>query len=161
MIIFSLALKANAGDGDILIKGSAGIAIQKTAWANLGLEWETKYHNAWEIYADFGTGFKYCEIDQTYLCNETFFDYKSFGVGGAYKPKFYRWKNLNLRGQFGVDLGVKEGNTFFLSLVVGPELTYTFKCNVQLFILQKNEFCFWCRDHFRNGVMLGIKIPLN
>lgn len=159
--VISLMFKVYAGDGDLLIKCSTGLAIQKTAWATIGVEWETKYHNAWEVYFDFATAFKYCEVDKTYLCSETFWDYKTFGIGGGYKPQLYRWRNLNLRAFLFADLGVKEGNSFFLSLDIGPELTYTFKSGIGLFLLQKNEFCFWCRDHFRNGIMIGIKIPLN
>lgn len=161
VIIISLTFRAYAGDGDILIKCSTGLAWQKTAWATIGVEWEVKYHNAWEIYCDFATAFKYCENDHTYLCEETFWDYRTFGIGTAYKPSLYKWKNLNLRGVFSADLGTKQEKSFFLSLAIGPELTYTFKSRIQLFFLQKNEFCFWCRDHFRNGIMVGIKIPLN
>ena len=32
---------------------------------------------------------------------------------------------------------------------------------VQLSLIQKNDFCFLTRDHFKNGLLVGIKIPLN
>ena len=162
-LIAALSLMSDvlAGEGDLLVKASTGLAVQNTAWATLGVEWETRYHNAWEVYCDFGTAFRYCETDHTYFCDDAFWSYKTLGLGACYKPALYRWRNLNLRGSFGADLGVKEGYTFFLSLDVAAELTYTFHSGLQAFVMQKNEFCFWCRDHFRNGLIIGIKIPLN
>lgn len=159
--IFSLALSAKAGEGDLLLNGAVGLAYRQTAWANLSVEWENKYHNSWMIYLDGATNFKWCDVDQTYLCSETFWDYRTLGIGGAYKPALYRWRNTNLKGGLGVDLGVKEGYSFFLSVDLLFELTHSFKNKTQIFIQQKNDFCFWCKEHFRNGFMIGIKIPLN
>lgn len=159
--VFSLAYNANAGEGDLLLNVSGGLAYRKTAMANLAVEWETKYHNSWMVYLDAATIFEWCDIDQTYLCSKTFWDYRTLGIGGAWKPALYRWKNTNFKGGLGVDLGVKEGYSFFLSVDLLFELNYSFKNRTQVFIQQKNDFCFWCKEHFRNGFMIGIKIPLN
>ena len=158
---FSLAFNGKAGEGDLFLNGSVGLAYRNTAGAVFGVEWETKYHNAWMIYLDFATNYAWCDIDQTYLCSKTFWDYKTLGIGGAFKPELYRWKNLNFKGGLGVDLGIKEGYSFFLSIDLIFELSYSFKNKTQIFIQQKNDFCFWCKEHFRNGAMIGIKIPLN
>lgn len=161
MALFSLAFSVRAGEGDLLLNGYVGLAYRNTANAVLAAEWENKYHNSWMVYLDFATNYAWCEIDQTYFCSETFWDYKTLGIGGAFKPVLYRWKNLNLRGGLGVDLGIKEGYSFFLSVDLMFELTYSFQNRMQAFIMQKNDFCFWCKEHFRNGFMIGVKIPLN
>lgn len=159
--IFSLTYGVKAGEGDLFLNGSVGLSFRNTASAVLAVEWENKYHNSWMVYLDGATIFKWCETDQTYFCTDAFWDYKTLGIGGAYKPALYRWKNMNLKGGLGVDLGVKEGYSFFLSVDLFFELTYSFKNKTQLFIQQKNDFCFWCKENFRNGIMVGIKIPLN
>lgn len=161
LAVLLIVSSVKAGEGDIFLNGSIGLAYRNTASAVLSVEWENSYYHSWMVYVDFATNYAWCETDQTYLCNKTFWDYKTLGIGGAFKPELYRWKNLNLKGGLGVDLGIKEGYSFFLSIDLMFELSYSFKNRTQIFVQQKNDFCFWCKEHFRNGAMIGIKIPLN
>jgi hypothetical protein len=159
--LFSLTFNSFAGDGDRFVNVSGGLMYRKTATALASMEFEGKYHNAWEIYVDMTTAYKKCEIDNTIFCKKTFWDYKTVSFGGAYKPAFYRWKNANLRARVGADIGIDEGYSFSASVDLGLEYSYSFKNRMQLVITQKNDFAFWTRDNFKNGLLIGLKIPLN
>ena len=37
----------------------------------------------------------------------------------------------------------------------GLEYSYSFRNGMQGFVMQKNDFVFWTRDHFRNGLLGG------
>lgn len=159
--LFSLTFNSFAGDGDKFFNLSGGLMYRSTVDALVSMEFEGKYHNAWEMYLDLSTAYKKCEIDNTIFCNKTFWDYKTVSIGGAYKPAFYRYKNANLRARFGADIGIDEGYSFCASVDVGIEFSYSFKNRMQLVITQKNDFAFWTRDNFKNGLLIGLKIPIN
>jgi hypothetical protein len=159
--LFSLSFNSFAGDGDKFFNIATGLMYRNTANAVITMEFETKYHNAWEIYVDASTAFKKCEIENTIFCEKTFWDYKTFGIGGAYKPAISRWKNANLRARFGADIGIDEGYSFYTSLDIGLEFSYSFRNRMQFVIMQKNDFAFWTRDNFKNGFLIGLKIPIN
>jgi hypothetical protein len=161
VILLSLSFKSFAGDGDKFVSVAGGLMYRNTANALVSMEFEGMYHNAWEIYVDLTTAYKKCEINNTIFCKKTFWDYKTVGVGGAYKPAFYRWKNANLRARVGADIGIDEGYSFYASVDLGLEFSYSFKNRMQLVIMQKNDFAFWTRDNFKNGFLIGLKIPIN
>lgn len=162
---FSLTLFARAGEGDLFFNIHAGTFYQKTLNGILEMEFEKKYNHSWNIYFDFSNKVKYCDIDKTYFCEETFWDYQTAAVGIAYKHELIRWRNANFKARLGVDLGTdyckKDDYSFYMSAEVGFELSYSFKSRWQLCIMQKNDFCFFTRDHFKNGLLVGVKIPLN
>jgi hypothetical protein len=151
ILFFSLTAYSFAGDGDKFFNITGGVMYRNTANAVIGMEFETKYHHAWEIYADLTTIFS----------NENFWNYKTIAAGAAYKPAFYRWKNANLRARFGADIGTDEGHSFYASIDVGLEFSYSFRNRMQLVIMQKNDFAFWTRENFKNGFLIGLKIPIN
>jgi hypothetical protein len=159
--LFSLSFNSHAGDGDRFFHLSGGLMYRNTANTVIGMEIEGRYHHAWEIYADLTTAYEKCPIDNTYFCKEYFWNYKTAGLGVAYKPAFKRWKNANLRARFGADLGIDEGYSFYTSLDIGLEFSYSFRNRIQLVITQKNDFAFWTRDNFKNGFLIGLKIPVN
>ena len=127
----------------------------------LEYEVQCKQIHAFAIYLDLTTTIKYCETDKTYFCTNAFWNYKSANVGFAYKPRLVKWKNNSLRARTGMDMGVRQLGKFNLSLDVGIEYSHTFKNRLQLYITQKNDFVFWSRYHFKNGLLIGIKIPTN
>ena len=165
LIIFIFSLKSFAGDGDKFFNVYGGWQGNAVKWNRqmvnlmIGLEFEGKYHNAWELYFDFSTAYKKCP-DCDKVCSKSFFDYKTFGVGAAYKPVLSRGKNSLLRWRVGADIGANERG-FQASLDLGLEYSYSFKNGMQIFVLQKNDIVFWSRDHFRNGLLIGFKFPLS
>jgi hypothetical protein len=88
--LFSLTFNSFAGDGDKFVNVSGGLMYRKTAAVLVGMEFETKYHHAWEIYADLTTAFKKCPVDDSYFCEQAFWDYKTVALGVAYKPALCR-----------------------------------------------------------------------
>lgn len=165
MAVFSLALSAKAGEGDILLNAKIGAFYQKSFNGLLELEFERKYSNCWVAYLDLCNAYRYCEIDHTIFCDDTFWDYQTFAVGVGYKHNLVRWQNMNLRAQLGFDIGAdyckEENYSFYMSAEISIEMTFSLRNRTQLCLIQKNDFCFFTRDHFKNGLLIGIKIPLN
>ena len=163
--IISLMGFAQAEEGGVTLNPQFGAFYQKGVNAVLELEFESRYFHSWNVYLDFCNTFKYCENDHTFFCEETFWDYQTIAIGVAYKYELIRWRNANLKARLGFDLGAdyykKDDYTFYMSAEVGFELSYTLRNRVQLSLIQKNDFCFLTRDHFKNGLLVGIKIPLN
>lgn len=159
LMIILFALKSFAGDKDKHFTIAGGWQFKNTINALISLEFETKYHNAWEIYVDLSNAYTKCP-EHNRIDSKSFWDYKTFGIGAAYKPTFWRGKNSTLRWRAGADLGANRGG-FQASVEIGIEYNYCFRNGMQFFMLQKNDFVFWTRDHFRNGLLIGLKIPLN
>lgn len=94
LLILSLSLAvlpSVAGNGDKFFNLSAGWQWKNTVNAIIGFEAETKYHNAWEMYVDLSTAYEKCPQHGT-VDSKSFWAYKTFGIGGAYKPLIYRVK---------------------------------------------------------------------
>ncbi len=138
---------------------SGGWQWKNTVNAVVGLEFEGKYHNAYELYIDLATAYDKCPVCNK-VCSDSFWSYKTFGIGAAYKPTISRGKNSNLRWRFGADLGANRKG-FQASIDIGLEYSYSFRNGMQVFVMQKNDFVFWTRDHFRNGLLVGVKFPIN
>ena len=159
IMISFISLKSMAGDGDKFFNISGGWQWKNTVNAVVGLEFEGKYHNAYELYIDLATAYDKCPICNK-VCSDSFWSYKTFGIGAAYKPTISRGKNSNLRWRFGADLGANRKG-FQASIDIGLEYSYSFRNGMQVFVMQKNDFVFWTRDHFRNGLLVGVKFPIN
>ncbi|KAB4177745.1 hypothetical protein GAQ04_24305, partial [Bacteroides uniformis] len=108
---------------------------------------------------DLATAYDKCPVCNK-VCSDSFWSYKTFGIGAAYKPTISRGKNSNLRWRFGADLGANRKG-FQASIDIGLEYSYSFRNGMQVFVMQKNDFVFWTRDHFRNGLLVGVKFPIN
>ena len=154
-----------AGDGGKYLILGTGRQWNMLKWDrqfmnfNVGLEFEGKYHNAWEVYIDITSKYKNCNSCK--ITNYRAYDYNSFGVGVAYKSVIIRGKNSNLRWKAGVDIGANIEERFQSSIDIGLEYSYTFKNDMQIYILQKNDIVFWNKNTFQNGLVVGLKIPLN
>lgn len=154
-----MSLHCWAGDGDKFLNISGGWQWKNTVNAIIGFEAETKYHNAYELYVDLATAYEICP-QHGVVDSKSFWTYKTFGIGLAYKPSMWRGKNSTVRWRFGADLGANRKG-FQASIDLGLEYSYTCKNGIQFFVMQKNDFVFWTRDHFRNGLLIGIKFPLS
>lgn len=159
IMISFISLKSMAGDGDKFFNISGGWQWKNTVNAVVGLEFEGKYHNAYELYIDLATAYDKCPVCNK-VCSDSFWSYKTFGIGAAYKPTISRGKNSNLRWRFGADLGANRKG-FQASIDIGLEYSYSFRNGMQVFVMQKNDFVFWTRDHFRNGLLVGVKFLIN
>lgn len=78
--------------------------------------------------------------------------------GILYKHRLRRYKNGMLRFRFGPQFGAVE-RKFYFGLEVGFEYNYVFQNGCEFSIIQKNNVNFLHGDTFRNGLMIGFKIP--
>jgi hypothetical protein len=78
--------------------------------------------------------------------------------GLLYKQRLIRYKNGLLRFRLGPQFGASKGRYCF-GLEGGFEYSYVFPGGVQLSLIEKNNVNFLHGDTFRNGLLVGIKIP--
>ncbi len=165
IILCSFSFYSFAQEGSKYIFGGMGRQRNMIEWKhqflnfNLGIEFEGRYHTAWEVYIDISSKYKNCKSCK--ITNYRAYDYNSFGLGVAYKSVIIRGKKSQLRWKAGVDIGSNIKPHFQTSIDIGLEYSYTFKNNMKLYILQKNDFVFWNKSHFQNGLVMGVKFPIN
>ena len=78
--------------------------------------------------------------------------------GIVYKHRLVRYKNGMLRFRFGPQFGAVQ-KRFFIGLEGGFEYSYVFQNGWEFALIQKNNVNFLHGDTFRNGLLLGIKVP--
>ena len=141
-----------SADEPARINVNAGIFTPYTLDATVGYEFPSGYGNAWLIFGEAGTHW------QTPVCH--MFWKKYFWDGGIeYKYRLSRFKNGNFRITGGAYCG-QNIQDFFFGCQIGFEYNYTFSNNWQFSVSQINKFNFLHGDTFRNGVMVGVKIPI-
>ena len=153
LLSFSLAF---AGEGDQFVNVNAGFLFNSTLNASIGYEQELPYGNAVELYGEIGNHF-HSEDGKYY--KDTFWKDYYWDGGLLYKQAIKRFKNSILRFRIGPQFGSHKGDYFFGS-EGGFEYNYIFQNGVQFSVIQKNQVNFLHGDTFRNGLMIGFKIPL-
>lgn len=151
--------RAAAGVGDGHLGLQAGVLYPRIMNVTLSYDKETRYHNAWEFYVDYSTQWNDCETCGK-VCKDSFWKSRyALGVGGAYKPAVRRGKNNVGRVRMGLDLGTNTRD-FAMGIELGYEHVWAFRSGVQLVLQQKNEFTFWGKPFLKNGLLVGVRIPL-
>ena len=119
LLIMATATTARAGDGDHHLGLQAGVLYPGMLNATLSVDFETKYHNAFEFYLDAFTEWKDCP-DCGKVCKESFWK-SNYGlsVGAAYKPTVNRTRNSVGRFRMGADVGTANRG-----FALGVELGY-------------------------------------
>ena len=117
---------------------NAGFLFPSTLNATIGYERPLSYGNAWQE-KDFWKGY-----------------YWDGGI--VYKHRLVRYKNGMLRFRFGPQFGAVQ-KLFFIGLEGGFEYSYVFQNGWEFTLIQKNNVNFLHGDTFRNGLLLGMKIP--
>lgn len=150
---------ATAGEGDRHIGVQTGVMYPRIFNVTLSYDKESSYHNSWEVYLDYAAQWKKCNICDK-VCKDSFWKNRySFAVGAAYKPTVHRGKNQVGRFRIGGDLGTNTRG-FAMGVEIGYEYIWALKCGVQLVAQQKNEITFWGKPTFKNGLLVGVRIPL-
>lgn len=158
-LITALCGRMTAGENDTYFGFNAGVLYPRIFNITAQYEIETKYHNAWEIYLDYATQWNKCRTCGK-VCMDSFWKEEyAYGLGVAYKPAFSRGKNSFGRFRFGADLGASTRN-FALGVEVGLEWVWTLRNRMQIVFQQKNEVTFWAKPRFKNGALIGIRMPL-
>ena len=159
LLIAAVVTPAKAGDGDKHVGLQAGLMYPGVLNGVLSVDFETRYHNAFEFYIDAFTEWKDCR-DCGKVCKESFWKSNyALGVGAAYKPVVHRSRNSVGRFRIGADIGTCS-REFALGIEAGYEYVWTFKNNVQFVLQQKNELTFWGRPTWKFGGMVGFRLPI-
>lgn len=155
MLVFVFALSTTfakaSGFNYQYLNFYAGHTIQRGIDFNFSYERELRYNHSYELFANYYNQYK----------DHSFWKYnRSLMVGAAYKPALVRCKNSIFRFRIGGGIG-SNFNAFTMKADLGFEYEIEFKNEVKFFISQRNDFVFWGKDHFRNGLTVGFKIPIN
>ena len=142
-------LCASAQDGKLTI--NAGFLFPSTLNATVGYENPLSYGNAVEVFGELGNHW------QTPVCHRFWKGYYWDG-GLVYKHRLVRYKNGILRFRFGPQFGATQ-RKFFLGIEGGFEYNYVFQNGWEFALIQKNNVNFIHGDTFRNGLLIGMKIP--
>lgn len=132
---------------------NVGAFAPYTLEATAAYEHATGFGHSWVGFLNAGTHW------QTPVCH-MFWKKNFWGGGLGYRHRLLRMKNASFRVGGDVSCGA-----FVRRVTVGFdvlfEYNYTFANNWQFTLTQKNSFNFLHKvDTFRNGLMLGLKIPL-
>ena len=142
-------LSASAQDKKLTL--NAGFLFPNTLNAMIGYEHPLSYGNAVEIYGEVGNHW------QKPTCCRFWKGYYWDG-GLVYKQRLVRYKNGILRFRLGPQFGATQ-KKFFLGVEAGFEYSYVFQNGWEFSLIQKNNVNFLHGDTFRNGLLLGVKIP--
>ena len=112
---------------------NAGFMFPSTLTATVGYEHPLSYGNAVELYGETGNHWQEKDFWKGYY----------WDGGIVYKHRLVRYKNGML----------------FIGLEGGFEYSYVFRNGWEFVLIQKNNVNFLHGDTFRNGLLLGIKVP--
>ena len=158
MICAIASLGASAQDSKLTV--NAGFLFPSTLNATVGYERSFTYGNAVEIYGEIGNHWKtapgqFWSSRSALLAKNGYY----WDGGLIYKHRLHRYKNGSFRVRLGPQFGAVE-RRFFIGIEGGFEYNYVFQNGCEFSIIQKNNVNFLHGDTFRNGLMLGFKIPL-
>ena len=152
VVMLSCFIPAMAEEGDIYFNVAGGVQINNTLNATLGFEKELANGDALQFYVEGGNHWGYP------VCHNFWTGY--FWDGGVnYKYQLSKFKN----GGLGIRGGINAGewlNEFTFGAELSLEYNYIFSNEWEIVISQKNNMNFLKGDKMRNGLMLGVKIPL-
>lgn len=160
LFLLGIPVAVRASDGDKLIQIGMGLLYERGMDLTVSVEQETRYHNAWEYF-----GNVYLKWDECpscgHVCPESFWkNYRTWGVGAAYKPAVVRGRNTVGRIRLGASAGA-DGKEFVAGIHAGYEQDYKTRCGLVLFWQVKSDLMINGKDLFRTGIVLGMKFPIN
>lgn len=147
-----------AGEGDKFFTANAGFLFNSTLHASLGYERELAYGNAFELAAEAGNRWRRDPVCGK-VCSEVFWKGYYWDGSIAYKKCARRYKNGMLRIFVGAQCGAVT-TRWFMGVNGGFEYDHALPSGIHLTVQQKNQINFIHGDSFRNGLTVGIKIPL-
>ena len=152
------AVPAMAGEKDVHLRIGAAYMYQNTINADVSLERELRYGDAVSVFFEAGNKMVKCPECGKY-CKDTFWDRYYWDGGALYKKCVKQWKNSMLRVNAGPNFGAYTGN-FFMGFQINFEYDIYLYNRWAISITQKNQIGFFHGDTFRDGLMIGLKIPL-
>lgn len=158
-ILFSLMfLQAKAGNGDKFVTANAGYLYRNILHASLGYEVEQSYGKAYEFALEFGNQMQRDTLTGS-ISKDSFWKGYYWNGSAAYKLPLKKYKNSRLLARVGVMAGAYTGHWNF-GLEAGLEYDYVFPSGLVFTVTQKNQVYFRYGETFRNGLLVGLKVPL-
>ena len=154
-----MVANAHAEDRTTRVNFSTGLLYERGWDATLSVERETRYHNAWEYFANVYLKWEVCP-SCGHVCPESFWNnYRTWGIGAAYKPCVARGRNNYGNLRIGASAG-SDTDKFVGGLHVGYEHNVALRHGWGLFVQAKCDLTLPKReDLFRTGIVIGFKIP--
>ena len=158
LLLMLFPMATLAGDNDSYVNAYGGFLFPSTIHAAFGYEKETRYGNAYELSAQLGNRW---EVDPVCgkVCSDSFWSNYYWQGTADYKKCITRYKNAILRIFGGVQAGAVN-RSFFFGMNGGFEYNYALQNGIMLSVQQLNQINFRRGDSFRNGILVGFKIPL-
>lgn len=120
LVLFGLLSPVIASDGDRFFQVGTGILYERGWDLTVGIEQETRYHNAWEYFGNVYLKWEEC-ASCGHICPESFWrSYNTWTLGAAYKPALIRKRNSVGRVRLGMSAG-SDRHEFLAGLHVGYE----------------------------------------
>ena len=143
------ALNANAQRGSGRLSLGAGLLYRNGADLTLAYEHEVNYRHAWEFFANGYLQWTEC-ASCGHICPESFWrNYRTYGLGVAYKPCVVRGRNHYGSLRIGASAG-SDTERFLAGLRSGWTLYWQVKSDMMI----KGA------DLLRTGIVLGVKLPI-
>ena len=150
---------AQAQSNENHLQAAFGALYERGFDVTLSYEHETKYHNAWEYFAN---GYIKYDDDPVagHITKESFWkNYRTWLLGIAYKPCVARGRNHHGNLRIGV-MGGSDTDKLIGGGTVGYQHSYALRHGWELYFLVKSDVILRGEDLFRTGVELGFKVPL-
>lgn len=156
MCIF-LSASAQRNSGRLSL--GAGLLYKNGAEMTLAYEHEMNYRHIWEFFANGYLQWSDCRICG-HICPESFWkNYRTWGIGAAYKPCVIRGRNHYGSLRLGAS-GGSDTEKFVAGIHLGYEHSYVLRSDWTFYWQVKNDVIIRGADLFRTGVALGIKLPI-
>ncbi len=151
-VLLMTAVMAKAQDNTNRIGVGLGGYYRPAASMTLFWEHETRYHNAWEVFAT--SSLKLDDLDDLGA------NYKTWGVGAAWKPSLYLARNRCGSARIGVSLGAAPTD-FLAGIHAGWQHSYALRRGWQFYWQAGVDLMLPKRyDLFSVGAGIGFKMPV-
>ena len=153
------ALSANAQRGSGRFSLGAGLLYRNGMDLTLAYEHEVNYRHAWEFFV--GGYLQWTECASCgHICPESFWrNYRTYGLGVAYKPCVVRGRNHYGSLRIGASAG-SDTERFLAGLHFGYEHNYVLRSGWMLYWQVKSDMMIKGADLLRTGIVLGVKLPI-
>jgi hypothetical protein len=154
-----ICLGASAQRNSGRLSLGAGLLYKNGAEMTLAYEHEMNYRHIWEFFANGYLQWSDCR-SCGHICPESFWkNYRTWGIGAAYKPCVIRGRNHYGSLRLGAS-GGSDTEKFVAGIHLGYEHSYVLRSGWTFYWQVKNDVIIRGADLFRTGVALGIKLPI-
>lgn len=157
--VLAVSATASAGDRDGRVSLGIGFLYERGLDATISYERKNAYHHVWEFFANGYLKWDKC-ASCGHVCPDSFWkNYRSWGIGAAYKPCIIRGRNHYGNFRFGGSLG-SDTHKVLGGVHAGYEHNYRLRGGWQVYWQVKSDLMIKGKDLFRTGIVLGVKLPV-